>query len=463
MDNFRNETLNGLPHDFEVEDVSSGGVKFGNLEFDFVSTNIDHRFALTTPMSESIFTSFKIDLTAVKHQVQVHQTHKHGHNHRRQGDALIIGDNHAANPEDYDTDEEERAAVEAQQALATGPELVVQVISGQGLLAMDKRGTSDPYVVVRLGGLRVKTKVKKKTLSPEWNETFQFRYQNDRSYLKNKDEALYIECFDWDLHGDDDPMGDGSVAMRDIRRKAAQHATKDMSAHQEVRLLFEGEEVGSLQIWVRLWHPTLSRLTAVVMMQSKWRQRSAHKSVSSFRFARKEITRTNSMSGQAVQQRMAEHEKLRERARTQIETKTPSVLMRSNLSVDLPADGDGDDSPSDSNWAEEEHASPSASFDFRRANWQEQLKRHRTSAFFSRTRQYWWVPSFGMKITVDNDEQKVRSLSLKMPEYTHDTSYRDVCIKPSSCKLHTTYIYMTSLTGRVRTRRYLRSSSASAR
>jgi hypothetical protein len=195
--------------------------------------------------------------------------------------------------------------------------------------------------------------------------------------------------------------------MRDIRRKAAQHATKDMSAHQEVRLLFEGEEVGSLQIWVRLWHPTLSRLTAVVMMQSKWRQRSAHKSVSSFRFARKEITRTNSMSGQAVQQRMAEHEKLRERARTQIETKTPSVLMRSNLSVDLPADGDGDDSPSDSNWAEEEHASPSASFDFRRANWQEQLKRHRTSAFFSRTRQYWWVPSFGMKITVDNDEQKV--------------------------------------------------------
>jgi hypothetical protein len=46
MDNFRNETLDGKPYDFEVDDLSTGGIKYGTLEFDFVSTDVSHREAL---------------------------------------------------------------------------------------------------------------------------------------------------------------------------------------------------------------------------------------------------------------------------------------------------------------------------------------------------------------------------------------------------------------------------------
>eukprot|EP00964_Phaeocystis_antarctica_P065050 scaffold39184_cov55-Phaeocystis_antarctica.AAC.4 len=43
-----------------------------------------------------------------------------------------------------------------------------------GLLAGDKSGTSDPYVVVQsAGGKKAKTSVKKKMLDPEWEETLE--------------------------------------------------------------------------------------------------------------------------------------------------------------------------------------------------------------------------------------------------------------------------------------------------
>ena len=48
----------------------------------------------------------------------------------------------------------------------------VRVVRATGLLAADKGGTSDPYVVVQsAGGKKAKTSVKKKTLEPEWDET----------------------------------------------------------------------------------------------------------------------------------------------------------------------------------------------------------------------------------------------------------------------------------------------------
>ena len=49
----------------------------------------------------------------------------------------------------------------------------VELLRGESLAAMDKRGTSDPYVVICLPGAthqgaRHKTKTKKKTLAPQW-------------------------------------------------------------------------------------------------------------------------------------------------------------------------------------------------------------------------------------------------------------------------------------------------------
>ena len=50
----------------------------------------------------------------------------------------------------------------------------VRVVRGTGLMAADRRGTSDPYVVVQpAGGKKAKTSAKKKTLDPEWDETLE--------------------------------------------------------------------------------------------------------------------------------------------------------------------------------------------------------------------------------------------------------------------------------------------------
>ena len=55
-----------------------------------------------------------------------------------------------------------------------GGTVSVRVVRATGLLAADKGGTSDPYVVVQsAGGKKAKTSVKKKTLEPEWDETLE--------------------------------------------------------------------------------------------------------------------------------------------------------------------------------------------------------------------------------------------------------------------------------------------------
>ena len=44
---------------------------------------------------------------------------------------------------------------------------------GIGLRAADLNGKSDPYVVIKVGGFEFKSQTIKKTLNPEWNETFE--------------------------------------------------------------------------------------------------------------------------------------------------------------------------------------------------------------------------------------------------------------------------------------------------
>jgi len=52
--------------------------------------------------------------------------------------------------------------------------LVVSVIGASGLLAVDKNGKSDPFVILRIGKIAKKTKVIPKSLDPAWNEAFLF-------------------------------------------------------------------------------------------------------------------------------------------------------------------------------------------------------------------------------------------------------------------------------------------------
>ncbi len=67
--------------------------------------------------------------------------------------------------------------------------LQLDVIEARGLLACQKNGTSDPYVIAvltDLGGRELKaetfnTKQKNGTLSPNWNESFVFGKYPDHS------------------------------------------------------------------------------------------------------------------------------------------------------------------------------------------------------------------------------------------------------------------------------------------
>lgn len=70
-DNFRNETLNGQAYDFDVSILSSGALTAGILEFDFVSTDCDHRLALLPPMPDEVFELFLEDLWKTRHKVKL--------------------------------------------------------------------------------------------------------------------------------------------------------------------------------------------------------------------------------------------------------------------------------------------------------------------------------------------------------------------------------------------------------
>ena len=72
----------------------------------------------------------------------------------------------------------------------------VHLKSGHGLLAADKNGKSDPYVVATLGKLKRKSKVVKKTLDPVWNEVLTLE-GFDESALQ--DAQLRLRCYDQDL------------------------------------------------------------------------------------------------------------------------------------------------------------------------------------------------------------------------------------------------------------------------
>ncbi|CAN6682982.1 unnamed protein product [Malus baccata var. baccata] len=78
--------------------------------------------------------------------------------------------------------------------------LVVQVLGARDLPAMDLNGFSDPYVKVKLGKHKLRTKVVKKTLNPYWGEEFAFR-------VDDLNGELVFSVLDEDKYFNDDFVG----------------------------------------------------------------------------------------------------------------------------------------------------------------------------------------------------------------------------------------------------------------
>ena len=88
-----------------------------------------------------------------------------------------------------------------------GGTVSVRVVRATGLLAADKGGTSDPYVVVQAaGGKKAKTSVKKKTLDPEWDETLELSVLDAAA-------PLSFTVWDHDKVGTNDSLGAGEILL----------------------------------------------------------------------------------------------------------------------------------------------------------------------------------------------------------------------------------------------------------
>jgi len=100
--------------------------------------------------------------------------------------------------------------------------LLIKMIGGKNLPAMDRNGKSDPYLIVYFKNQKYKTKVIKKTLNPTWNEEYIVKFTAED--LKNPSETfLLIEAFDWDEGiGGDDEMGYIEFSLKTFLEKPEQ-------------------------------------------------------------------------------------------------------------------------------------------------------------------------------------------------------------------------------------------------
>ena len=86
--------------------------------------------------------------------------------------------------------------------------LRVRVISASNLMAMDRGGTSDPYVTVAVGTQSFTTKTIPKSLSPVWNDTF---------FLEaTPSDSLIFNVADFDRLSADDFLGSLALSLQGV-------------------------------------------------------------------------------------------------------------------------------------------------------------------------------------------------------------------------------------------------------
>ncbi|KAI7885425.1 C2 domain-containing protein [Mucor mucedo] len=88
--------------------------------------------------------------------------------------------------------------------------LTVDLVSATNLMAADKSGTSDPYVIFNVNGEKLyKSETIKKTLNPKWSrERFEVPIQSRVT------ASIRIEVFDWNHVKGDQPIGSGGITLR---------------------------------------------------------------------------------------------------------------------------------------------------------------------------------------------------------------------------------------------------------
>eukprot|EP01103_Thecamoeba_quadrilineata_P012386 TRINITY_DN3187_c0_g1_i1.p1 TRINITY_DN3187_c0_g1~~TRINITY_DN3187_c0_g1_i1.p1 ORF type:complete len:789 (-),score=103.91 TRINITY_DN3187_c0_g1_i1:70-2436(-) len=95
--------------------------------------------------------------------------------------------------------------------------LLVKVVEARNLASKDANGLSDPYVELCFQDVKKKTKVKKKTLNPIFNEEFDFVIPRDV-----EDPKLIAVVWDWDRLSSNDFMGQVEFFLETVLPDLAQ-------------------------------------------------------------------------------------------------------------------------------------------------------------------------------------------------------------------------------------------------
>ncbi|XP_015760692.1 PREDICTED: synaptotagmin-7-like [Acropora digitifera] len=94
--------------------------------------------------------------------------------------------------------------------------LLLKILKATGLPAKDFSGTSDPFVKILLlpdKKHKMETRIKRKNLSPTWNEVFRFE---GFAHSKLLSRTLYLQVLDYDRFSRNDPIGEIEIPLSDV-------------------------------------------------------------------------------------------------------------------------------------------------------------------------------------------------------------------------------------------------------
>jgi hypothetical protein len=100
-----------------------------------------------------------------------------------------------------------------QKPMPANGTVTITIVEAKHLPKMDTHTLCDPFAVITLGSTTRKTKVIRKTYSPEWSETFVITYNDTQGPPPTE---LDIEFFDWDKIGGQEFIGKVTVSLSDV-------------------------------------------------------------------------------------------------------------------------------------------------------------------------------------------------------------------------------------------------------